>query len=61
MEILCGLSHGNETVFLAGTMNSPEPSFSPGKPESQLEGEAGFRRCDLSCRFFSIHNISIIV
>ena len=26
MKILCGLSHG--FYFLAGTMNSPEPSFS---------------------------------
>ena len=28
MKILCGLSHGNEVMFLAGTMNSPEPSSS---------------------------------
>ena len=38
MKILCGLSRGNETVFLAGIMNSPEPFLSLGKTEGQLEG-----------------------
>ena len=43
MKILCGLSHVNDTVLLAKTMNSPEPFFSPGKLECQFEGSAGFK------------------